>query len=256
MIIVDTEVKNMLDEFCAMEEVESIVLGGSRSGVNHDDASDYDLYIYANAVIPEERRNELYKKYCCRWETGNKYFEYEDNIVMKNGVYADIIYRNFSDIEKYLAAVVDGGKPRNGYTTCFWHNVIRSVIIYDRNGRYTELQKKYDIPYPEKLRRNIISRNMKLLHGCLPSYDKQLSKAMGRDDIVSINHRTAAFLESYFDVIFALNRKTHPGEKKLVNICKKECELLPENFEENLRALFNLMGNSSHRLRGGGLLAH
>ena len=64
-------------------------------------------------------------------------------------------------------------------------------------------------------------------------------KAIARDDIVSINHRTTAFVESYFDVIFAMNEKTHPGEKKLIDICKKECRLLPANFEANIRTLYH-----------------
>lgn len=51
------------------------------------------------------------------------------------------------------------------------------------------------------------------MNGKLPSYDRQIKKAQERGDIVSVNHRITAFLESYFDVIFALNRQTHPGEK-------------------------------------------
>ena len=146
----------------------------------------------------------------------------------------------------YLKAVVDEGRAFNGYTTCFWHNVIRSQILFDRNGSYERLQKQYTIPYPEKLRNNIIERNMKLLSGFLPSYDKQIMKALGRDDIVSVNHRTAAFMESYFDVIFAMNEMTHPGEKKLIDICKKQCAVLPENFEDGLRKLFaDIFSNTS-----------
>ena len=59
---------------------------------------------------------------------------------------------------------------------------------------------------------------------------------------MSINHRIAEFLASYFDVIFAINKKTHPGEKRLISICRVECELLPNNFEENLNKLMNLLG--------------
>lgn len=66
----------------------------------------------------------------------------------------------------------------------------------------------------------------------------QIKKARQRGDFVSINHRTAAFLESYFDIIFALNEKTHPGEKKLVSLCRSQCSLLPAHFEENLEGLF------------------
>ena len=80
-----------------------------------------------------------------------------------------------------------------------------------------------------------------MLHGVLPRYDDQIKKAVSRNDLVSINHRTSAFIESYFDIIFALNKMTHPGEKKLINICKEQCKILPNNFEENLTKLFSSM---------------
>ena len=79
----------------------------------------------------------------------------------------------------------------------------------------------------------------KLLRAGVPAYEKQIQKAVRRGDWVSVNHRTAAFLESYFDVLFALNRQTHPGEKRLVELCREKCERLPERFEENLTALFS-----------------
>ena len=31
---------------------------------------------------------------------------------------------------------------------------------------------------------------------------------------------------------------THPGEKRLVSLCKNHCTILPSHFEENLEALF------------------
>ena len=61
---------------------------------------------------------------------------------------------------------------------------------------------------------------------------------------MSILHRTTAFLESYFDIIFALNSLTHPGEKRLTALCKQSCAILPNDFEANLNRLFDdLSGN-------------
>ena len=65
---------------------------------------------------------------------------------------------------------------------------------------------------------------------------------------MSIVHRTSAFLESYFDVLFAVNRQTHPGEKRLIELCKKNCALLPKNFEENLDRLFSDMAGNSGKI--------
>ena len=73
----------------------------------------------------------------------------------------------------------------------------------------------------------------------LPAYDAQIAKAVCRGDRVSVCHRTAAFLEAYFDVLFALNRQTHPGEKRLMQLCRVRCAVLPERFEENLDRLFD-----------------
>jgi hypothetical protein len=53
-----------------------------------------------------------------------------------------------------------------------------------------------------------------------------------RGDAVSVNHRAAAFLASAFDVIFALNRVLHPGEKRLVSYVEASCPLRPDGFRE------------------------
>ena len=103
------------------------------------------------------------------------------------------------------------------------------------------LQEKYRIPYPAKLKENIISNNMKLLSGMLPSFDMQIKKAEERKDFVSVNHRVTEFLASYFDILFALNEMTHPGEKRMQSICSKECTILPEHFDVNLTRLFSGM---------------
>lgn len=69
------------------------------------------------------------------------------------------------------------------------------------------------------------------------SYYEQIEKAINRNDIVSINHRISAFMASYFDIIFAVNELLHPGEKRLVKYAKDNCQILPNNFEENINKL-------------------
>ena len=120
-----------------------------------------------------------------------------------------------------------------------WHNLITSKIIFDKTGRLTSLKERYTISYPQELKKNIIKKNMSLLSGMLPSFDAQIKKAENRGDLVSVNHRVTEFLASYFDVIFALNEMTHPGEKRMQSICSKECKILPKNFDNNLNKLFN-----------------
>lgn len=231
-------VEKLLKELAALPEVEAIALGGSRAGEIYDEKSDYDVYLYCTDVIKEEVRAQILSRYCSVMEIGNHFWEYEDNCTLNNGIDIDILYRNLEAFCNDVASVVEKHQPRNGYTTCMWHNLKTCKVIYDRNGNLAAAKERFAVPYPAQLKKNIIDRNMKLLHTAMPAYDGQIAKAVKRDDVISINHRTAAFMESYFDIIFALNELTHPGEKRLITYCKTNCEILPQNFEENLNQLF------------------
>lgn len=232
-------VEQLFREFSELKEVEAIALGGSRAGTNFDEKSDYDVYLYCTAPIKEDVRREILGRYCDVMEIGNHYWEYEDNCRLNNGVDIDILYRNLDDFTSEVASVVEQYQAHNGYTTCMWHNLRTCKIIYDESGRLEQSKKRFDVPYPKQLKENIIQRNRNLLSGTMPAYQYQIAKAVGRNDRVSIVHRTAAFMESYFDVIFAVNELTHPGEKRMVNLCKQQCKILPENFEKNIQKLFD-----------------
>lgn len=100
------------------------------------------------------------------------------------------------------------------------------------------MKNRFDVPYPKQLKENIMGKNMKLLSDAIPAYKFQIAKAVERNDLVSVSHRTTAFMESYFDIIWAMNELTHPGEKRLVSLCKKQCKILPADFEENINQLY------------------
>lgn len=234
-------VNALFEELSEITQVEAIALGGSRATGRQDEKSDYDVYVYLTGSVDENRRRSILEKYCKYMEIGNSFWELEDDVTLLDGIDMDIIYRDLEDFAGTVAGVVDGCNAWNGYTTCMWHNLITSQIVYDRNGKLQALQERYKIPYPKKLKEQIISNNRKLLSGMLPSFDMQIRKAENRRDLVSVNHRVAEFLASYFDIIFALNEMTHPGEKRMQSICSAECKRLPEDFDENLNRLFSAM---------------
>lgn len=231
-------VEKLFQELSALTQVEAIALGGSRAGEIYDEKSDYDVYLYCKGSIDEQTRRQILEKYCDEMEIGNHFWEYEDNCTLKNGIDIDILYRNLDDFVNGVASVVEEHHAHNGYTTCMWHNLRTCKIIYDKDGPLEAAKKRFDVPYPKQLKENIIENNMKLLHTAMPAYETQIAKAVERNDLVSMNHRTAAFMESYFDIIFAMNEMTHPGEKRLIQLCKKNCKILPGKFEENINRLF------------------
>lgn len=243
-------VRKLFEELSTFDEVEAIALGGSRAGDNFDEKSDYDVYLYCVRDIPEKAREDVLRKYCSRIEIGNRFWEYEDNCTLNDGIDIDILYRNLDDFARGISEVVDKYQAQNGYTTCMWHNLYTCKIIYDREKRLTSLQEKYTRSYPQELKKNIIERNMKLLRYAMPAYEIQIAKAVKRNDIVSINHRVTEFMASYFDIIFAQNELTHPGEKRLVELCEKNCSILPQNFRENIDKMYRNLYQYPERVQG------
>lgn len=240
----------LFEELCALEQVEALALGGSRAGDAFDASSDYDVYVYRTAPISVEERRRILSKYCGRMELGNRFWEYEDNCRLNGGVDIDLLYRDLDRFADGVAEVVERFQACNAYTTCMWHNLLTCKIIYDKNGRLARAKERFSVPYPPQLKENILDRSWKLLHTSMPAYDGQIAKAVKRGDLVSVNHRTAAFLEAYFDFLFALNETTHPGEKRLVRLCRERCRILPERFEENLDRLFQDLFRAPDRVRG------
>lgn len=231
-------VERLFQELAGLPEVDAIALGGSRAGDTYDEKSDYDVYLYCTGEIAEEVRRGILARYCSVMEIGNQFWEYEDNCTLKNGIDIDILYRNLDTFTEDVASVVEKHIARNGYTTCMWHNLNTCKVIFDRSGHLAAAKERFQVAYPQQLKNNIIDRNMKLLYTAMPAYKVQIEKALKRRDLVSMNHRTAAFMESYFDIIFAVNEMTHPGEKRLIQFCRRNCTILPERFEENLEKLF------------------
>ncbi len=228
----------MVEDYKQFESVEAIVLGGSSAVKTADNNSDFDIYIYCNGEPDVEKRREIAQKYADNPEIDNHFYETGDVFYLREtGKPIDIMYRSPESIEGNLRWVWEGCNASLGYTTCFVDNVNKSKILFDRNGWFAKVQAKTQIPYPEKLAQDIITKNFSYLKDVMFSFYDQLKSAVNRSDFVSINHRSTAFLASYFDVIFALNKILHPGEKRLVEFAKKHCEILPENFEQDVNTL-------------------
>ena len=180
-------------------------------------------------------------------EIGNQFWELEDDCVLNNGIEIELIYRSLNEFDKDLQAVVLEHQAQNSYTTCMWYNLLNSKIIYDQDGHYAALQKKYNLPYPAELKKNIINKQSLLLDQAMPAFSRQIKKALKRQDLLSINHRTSEFFASYFDLLFAFNEQLHPGEKRMLQFSKNNCSHLPQNFENDIQDYFQNLYHLAHQ---------
>lgn len=237
--------EQLVQDFIQLPEVESLALGGSRATGAADIQSDYDVYVYLNDSLATEKRLTILGRYCHAIELNNTYWEPEDDAILNDGITVELIYRDLSDFDRSLKSTLIDHMPGNSYSTCLWSNLLNTAILFDRTGQYRDLQQKYTLPYPEALRSAIIKRGRQLIQGHIPSYYGQIKKAVEREDWVSINHRTAELLASYFDVIFAVNRVPHPGEKRQLSQAVKLCNVLPANFEKGVENLIRTTGSDA-----------
>ena len=227
--------KEFSDEAIKTNDIDAIVLSGSKTSLINDEMSDYDIYIYSKERVNIETRKNFAKKYASYCEIGNDYFEHGDEFIIDD-ICFDFMYRDLHFAQNEINYIWKECNSKIGYTTTFLYNIKNSKIIYDKDSKFQNLQNELNKEYPNRLKENIINKNLAVMKDkkCA-SFFEQLEKAIKRKDIVSVNHRITAILSSYFDILFALNKELHPGEKKLIKYTYKLCKLIPENFEKDIK---------------------
>lgn len=243
-------IDKLVKKFSTISNVEAIAVAGSYISDAKDMYSDIDLYVYTTSVIPLRTRASLVQKLKASrtdlnlqiWDLGDEWID------AKTGIEIDVIYWDTRWIEKQLERVLLKHQASAGYTTCFWYTIYNSQILYDRTKWLQSLQKKSKQKYPEKLRTAIISTNHGLLKRIIPSYSYQIEKAVARKDLVSINHRVAGLLASYFDILFALNRLLHPGEKRLLEFALTNCAHIPHCMSRDIVGVLHAAGSTDKQI--------
>ncbi len=224
----------------AWPQVEAVALGGSHSGGLVDPASDIDLYVFTTAEIPLAARETLVRQAggasradlgLTYWGPGDEWYD------AATGLEVDVVYFEADWMREQIRRVINDHQASLGYSTCLWHTGRQAHGLYDPRGWLQALQRDCQAAYPEALRRNIITLNQPVLRAVIPSYFNQIAKAVQRRDWVSVNHRLAALLASYFDILFAFNRVLHPGEKRLVAQALARCPRLPAQWPADLDAV-------------------
>lgn len=217
-------------------EVQAVAVAGSQTSAYANPASDLDIYIYTTADLPAALRMEIAREFSPDavlndfWGAGVEW-------TASTGLHIDSMYFTCDWIEDQVRRCVERHEAWMGYTTAFWHTVLHSQPVFDRSGWFADLQTLARQPYPDALRHNIVRMNHLVLRTIPSSYRTQIEKAAARNDLVSLNHRVAALLASYFDIVFAVNRVTHPGEKRLLTVVEAQCESLPESLRADVERL-------------------
>jgi len=223
-------VQRLVQGFGELPQVVAVAFAGSRGSAAHDLESDFDLYVYTLRDIAVQFRRALLGESA---EIDNRFWEQGDEwSEPSTHTHLDIMYRSPQWIEDQLDRVLVRHEAAIGYTTCFWYNIIHSEPLFDPRSWYRQLQDGARVPYPEGLRRAVVKKNWPILRRNHSSYRRQIELALNRGDAVSVQHRVTALLASFFDVWFAMKKRHHPGEKRLLTH-------LPEPWASLVRAVLD-----------------
>jgi predicted nucleotidyltransferase len=239
----DSPQGRIVSAYASDPRVTAVAIAGSRTSGKSNSASDVDLYVYVTEPLALDMRKSI--PHGPIVEVDNRYFEPGDEWLDDSGQRFDVMFRDIRWIEDQLDRVLIRHEASVGYSTAFWHNIRSSIALFDRTGWLAALIHRAQCAYPEELRCAIVRKNYPLLAANLSSFLFQIERAIARGDMVSANHRTAAFLGSLFDILFAVNRVAHPGEKRLLDFAKDLCPLCPTLLEENVCSMIESAAHCS-----------
>lgn len=243
---------SITSQFAGNPNVAAVGLGGSYAVNKASENSDIDLYVFTTDLIQLETRKLIMEKRGATrsdlnlqfWDLGDEWFD------ALTGIEVDIMYWDTQWIEDQIDLVLVHHQASMGYTTCHWHTIKNAVPIFDNHGWLAKLITKCQQPYPKALAKAIIAKNLPVLREVIPSYTNQIEKALKRKDLVSLNHRVAALLASYFDILFAINQIPHPGEKRLLHLAIELCDTVPFGMVNQVEKILLYSATGHNKILG------
>lgn len=200
----------------------AVGLGGSRAAGIDDAASDTDLFAFHRGTLPtaDDRRRVLRPLADGGEVIPELAWGVEDHLRI-DGHLVEVVYLDLDGLG--IDAFYDPGVWPTGYTTAFLHTLAGCLVVDDPAGELRGIQDRL-ATYPEATRDRLLKR----LPDELSGYLEQLAKAARRRDWTSVTHRRTAVQVAWFDLLFAINRRYHPGEKRLLGSLAR-CQLVPHD---------------------------
>ena len=237
----------VVNRFSQHPTVVAIALGGSQATAQANPSSDYDIYVYTREDIPAADRHAIGLEFSPNAQIADYWgpgLEWDDPQTNMRGMHIDVIFFGTSWMEAQVDRTLVRCEASLGYSTCFWHTVRVSQSLYDPDGWFARLQQRAQVPYPDRLAQRIIALNLPILRDSFSSYQRQVAKAVQRQDLIDLQHKMTNYLASMFDILFAVNRMPHPGEKRLIDFVERQCRLRPPQLRQNIEAIFGGIANN------------
>ncbi len=189
-----------------------------------DEVSDIDIHVYwTDPLAPANERSEQLAAIADTGtvRAGLTSWGLEDHFSV-GGRPFELIYRRWDDIVGEVDRAYDVGLPSQGFTTAILYAIAHGLPLHDPSGELGSAKDRLSREFPEATRTALLRREPPLLRFNL----KLLQQAQGRSDLLFAQQVRYKLQMLFFDVLFALNRMYHPGEKRLLEHVRR-CPIRP-----------------------------
>jgi len=230
MEVVTGVLRDAADALIALDGIRAVSLGGSRALGMDDAASDTDLYAwYRGPLVAAELRHEALRGLTDDGVHPFDAFGPEDHWHSDRRLF-EVVYVDLDDIWAQISRARGVGLDGEVCATAFLHTAYASVPIADPHAELDQLHADLTT-FPEATRAVQLLR----LPVMADEFASQLRGAQSRQDWPMVVRRRAGLLDVTVSLLFALNRRYHPGEKRLLAHVAS-CDVRPINVADRLRA--------------------
>jgi hypothetical protein len=206
--------------------VIAVSLGGSVGSGLADADSDFDFHVFWTDPLASPTEREAHLATIADAGSiivrpGTASWELEDWFAV-DGRLVELIYVAWRDVEADVASAYDRGLTDAEFTTARLHNYAHGHALHDPTGVLRATQERLNHAYPEATRDLLLRREPERLAMAL----KHLRTAQARRDVLFAQHRRYTVQAIFFNLLFALNRLYHPGEKRLLTHAER-CPIRP-----------------------------
>lgn len=201
------------DAAMSIAGVVALTLGGSLASGLADAHSDVDMHVYWREPLAEdaERHAALARAADAGTAVASiREWGLEDHLTA-GGRLVELVYVHLGDLRAMVDRAYGEGLGDEGFATALLYSVTAGPLLRDPSGELAALRARL-AEYPEATRRRLLAT----MPGLLRAYLGQLRKAQSRGDLLFAQHRRYTLQMVYFNMLFALNRAYHPGEKRLL----------------------------------------
>lgn len=207
------QARGLAEALRGLPGLAAVTLGGSAVFGMADAASDLDLHIYWRAPLaPAPARAALLERLADPGSlvAGVETWGLEDHLRL-GGRPVELVYVALDDLLALAERAYGPGLVDEGFVTAPLAYAAAGLVLLDQTGELGALRARLAAGYPEPTRRALVRDNPARLR----AYLAQLRTAQARGDLLYVQHRRYSLQMVFFNLLFALNRTYHPGEKRL-----------------------------------------